>query len=106
VGERRRLISSSDPRGLCKPASHLRRARDRTERAYVPHRVGSGAHLRFSFGALFLNVGVEHADWLGFASILLMTAIALSSVGIVTGAITLVVERGEAVAGMRIFGWP
>src|SRR5215218_6599814 len=35
---------------------------------------------------------------------LLITAIALSSVGIATGAITLVIKRGEAVAGMMIFG--
>jgi ABC-2 type transport system permease protein len=41
-----------------------------------------------------LGVGFAHADWLGFAVVMLATGAALSGIGIALGALVLVVKRG------------
>jgi ABC-2 type transport system permease protein len=70
--------------------------------AFLGALVRAAAYLLFAI--VFLNLDVSNANWPGFVLVLLATAGALSSVGVVTGAITMLVKRAEAVSGMIIFG--
>lgn len=54
-------------------------------------------------GALF-GVGFGNADWLGLVVVLLMTATAMSAVGIATAAAVMVVKRGQSLSALVIFG--
>ena len=54
--------------------------------------------------AAWLNLGLSHASWLGFVVMLLTTGAAMASIGIGAGALVLVVKRGDALAGMVVFG--
>ena len=48
--------------------------------------------------AAFLSLDVASASWLGFAVMMLLTGLTLSSVGIFVGAVVVVVNRGEVLA--------
>jgi ABC-2 type transport system permease protein len=50
-----------------------------------------------------LGLDVSQADWPGFVVILLLTATAFVSIGILSGALVLVVKRADALAGAIIF---
>jgi ABC-2 type transport system permease protein len=54
-------------------------------------------------GALVLGLDVSTADWRGFAAVLLVSGVALAGIGIASGALTLVVKRGEFAAALAIF---
>jgi ABC-2 type transport system permease protein len=54
-------------------------------------------------GAIVLGLDISNADWGGFVAVLLVSGIALSGIGIASGALTLVVKRGEFVAAIAIF---
>lgn len=55
-------------------------------------------------GALAFGLDLSHTDWAGFAAMLLLTAVAMSTIGIATAAVVLVIKRGNAIAGLLIFG--
>jgi len=44
------------------------------------------------------------ADWTGLALLLVVTGLAMSAIGIASGAIVLVVKRGNSLAGLILFG--
>jgi ABC-2 type transport system permease protein len=54
--------------------------------------------------ALVLGLDLSGTDWVGFVTVLLMAGMALSALGILFGAVVLVVKRGEVLAGMVTFG--
>lgn len=70
--------------------------------AFLGALVRAAAYMLFAI--VLLNLDVSKADWPGFVLVLVATAAALSSVGVVTGAITMLMKRGEAISGMIIFG--
>ena len=53
-------------------------------------------------GAIVLGLGTSEADWGGFLAVLLVSGVALSSIGVASGALTLVVKRGEVVASLTV----
>ena len=56
------------------------------------------AMLYLAVAATFLGLDVSSASWIGFASMMLLTGLTLSSIGIFVGAIVIVVNRGEVLA--------
>ena len=54
--------------------------------------------------AALLGLDLSGADWVGFVVVLLMAGVALSALGVLFGAVVLVVKRGEVLAGMITFG--
>jgi len=54
--------------------------------------------------AVLLGLDLGGTDWIGFATVLLVAGIALSVLGILFGAVVLVIKRGEVLAGMVTFG--
>ena len=56
------------------------------------------ASLYLLFAQLALGVDLSEASWIGFVLLLLATGTTLSTVGIVMGALTLIVKRAEALA--------
>lgn len=54
--------------------------------------------------AVLLGLDLGGTDWVGFAAVLLVAGIALSVLGILFGAVVLVIKRGEVLAGMITFG--
>ena len=54
--------------------------------------------------ALLLGLDLGGTDWVGFVTVLLVAGIALSALGVLFGAVVLVVKRGEVLAGMVTFG--
>ncbi|MCD6014681.1 MAG: transporter permease [Solirubrobacterales bacterium] len=66
------------------------------------------AMLRTAFyllvAGLLLGLDLAGADWSGFAIVLLATWPAMVSLGILSGAVVMVVKRGQGVMGMFVFG--
>ncbi len=52
---------------------------------------------------LFFGVGYENADWVGFVTVLLASGAALASIGVILGALVLVLKRGEILTGAVTF---
>src|SRR5205807_5585779 len=46
----------------------------------------------------------SNASWAGLVAILLVTAVAMSAVGIATAAAVIVIKRGQLLSGLAIFG--
>lgn len=61
--------------------------------------------LYVAFAGIFLDLGLADASWLGFLSILIAAALALSGLGIVLGAIVLVFKQGTTLAVVLMFGF-
>jgi ABC-2 type transport system permease protein len=55
-------------------------------------------------GALLLGLDLSHADPLGFFLMLAAIGGAMSSIGILSGAIVLVIKRGDKLAALALFG--
>ncbi len=55
-------------------------------------------------GALVLSLDLSHADPLGFVVMIAATGGAMSSIGILSGALVLVIKRGDKLAGLALFG--
>ncbi len=53
---------------------------------------------------LFMNVKVSGASWAGFVLVLLAAGIAFVALGVMLGALVLIIKRGQVVVGMLIFG--
>ena len=71
-----------------------------------------GFPLIFAFGraaaylaiaGFWMGLDVSQASWVGLVAVLLASAGALASLGILTGALVLVVKKGQTVAGVAIF---
>jgi ABC-2 type transport system permease protein len=54
-------------------------------------------------GGGLLGVSFANADWLGFILMLLCSALAFGSIGIMLGGVILVVKRGEALVGVIMY---
>jgi ABC-2 type transport system permease protein len=54
--------------------------------------------------AALLGLDLSNTDWVGFVTVLLASGIALSALGVLFGAVVLIVKRGEVLAGMVTFG--
>jgi ABC-2 type transport system permease protein len=54
-------------------------------------------------GGGLLGVSFANADWLGFILMLLCSALAFGSIGIMLGGLILVVKRGEALVGVIMY---
>jgi ABC-2 type transport system permease protein len=54
-------------------------------------------------GGGVLGVDFSNADWLGFVLMLLCSALAFGSLGIMLGGLILVVKRGEALVGVTMY---
>ena len=54
-------------------------------------------------GGGLLGVSFANADWLGFVVMLLCSALAFGSLGIMLGGVILVVKRGEALVGVTMY---
>ncbi len=55
-------------------------------------------------GALVLSLDLSHADPLGFVVMIAAIGGAMSSIGILSGALVLVIKRGDKLAGLALFG--
>jgi ABC-type multidrug transport system permease subunit len=53
---------------------------------------------------LWLGLDFSNADWGGFPVMLLATWTAMMGLGILSGAVVMVIKRGQAVVGMFVFG--
>ena len=53
--------------------------------------------------ALFFGVSFAQADWVGFTTVLIASGGALASLGVILGALVLVLKRGEVVTGAVTF---
>jgi ABC-type multidrug transport system permease subunit len=53
--------------------------------------------------ALMFNVSFSHADWVGFVVVLVAAGGALASIGVLFGALVLVMKRGEVLTGALTF---
>ena len=56
------------------------------------------ATLYLGISALILGLDLSRADWLGFLLMLLLTGLTMSVLGVLVGALVLVMNRGEAIA--------
>ena len=54
--------------------------------------------------AVFLGLGSSNMSWGGFALVLVASGAALSAIGILLGAVVLVLKRGHVLAGIVTFG--
>ncbi len=54
-------------------------------------------------GGGLLGVDFSHASWLGFVVMLLASALAFGSIGIMLGGVILTVKRGEALVGVTMY---
>ena len=54
--------------------------------------------------ALFLGLETSQTDWVGLGAILLATGAAMSALGMLAGAVVLVIKRGEVIVGALIMG--
>lgn len=54
-------------------------------------------------GGGLLGVDFSHASWLGFVVMLLASALAFGSIGIMLGGVILVAKRGEALVGVTMY---
>jgi ABC-2 type transport system permease protein len=53
--------------------------------------------------AAWIGLDAERASWTGFAAILVSSGAAFAAVGVLLGAIVLVIKRGQVVVGMVVF---
>jgi ABC-2 type transport system permease protein len=53
--------------------------------------------------AVVLGLDLGDADWAGVAAMFAATGLALGAIGVIVGAVVLVVKRGEIAAGMAIY---
>ncbi len=53
---------------------------------------------------IFMDVAVDNASWAGFIIVLLTAGLAFVALGVMLGALVLVIKRGQIVVGMIIFG--
>ena len=56
-----------------------------------------------AIAALFMNFETGQSDWLGLSLILLATAAAMSSLGVLAGAALVVFKRGDSIVGLAVF---
>ncbi len=54
-------------------------------------------------GGVAFGLDLSNTDWAGFFAMLITTAVAMSTIGIATAAVVLVLKRGNALAGLVIF---
>jgi ABC-2 type transport system permease protein len=54
-------------------------------------------------GGVFLGVDFSNASWLGFVIMIVTMGFALSSIGVMSGAVMMVIKRGETFTGLVIF---
>ena len=54
-------------------------------------------------GSVAFGLDLSETDWVGFLAMLVTTAVAMSTIGIATAVVVLVLKRGNAVAGLVIF---
>jgi ABC-2 type transport system permease protein len=55
-------------------------------------------------GGAFFGVSFAEADWPGLVVLLIVTATAMSSIGIASAAAVMVIKRGQAISGLLVFG--
>jgi ABC-2 type transport system permease protein len=53
---------------------------------------------------VLLGLDFPHASWLGFVVVLLATGFAMSCIGVASGAIVLLIKRGQSLTGVIILG--
>jgi ABC-2 type transport system permease protein len=53
---------------------------------------------------LLMNLDLSNADWLGVGAVLFTAGLALSTLGILAGAIVLVLKRGDILVGSLVYG--
>jgi ABC-2 type transport system permease protein len=53
---------------------------------------------------LFMNLDVSHTSWPGLVAVLVSAGFALSTLGILAGAVVLVLKRGDVLIGTLVFG--
>lgn len=61
--------------------------------------------LYVAFAGAFLDLGLGNASWPGFFAILIAATLALSGVGIILGAVVLVLKQGTTLAIVLMFGF-
>lgn len=62
------------------------------------------AAVYLAVAGVWMNLDLSRTSWLGLILLLLVTGTSLSVLGIVSGAIVLVLKRGEILAGMLLVG--
>lgn len=55
-------------------------------------------------GGALLGLDLSGTDWIGFATVLVVAGVSLSALGVLFGALVLVIKRGEVLAGMVTTG--
>jgi ABC-2 type transport system permease protein len=63
----------------------------------------SRATLYLAIAAIWMHLDFEQTRWVGLTLMLLLGAAAITTFGILAGAVALVLKRGEVAAGMAIF---
>jgi ABC-2 type transport system permease protein len=61
------------------------------------------AALYLVLAAVILDLNFPHADWGGAVAVLAISGIALSSLGILSAALVMVIKRGDVVVGLGVF---
>ena len=56
-----------------------------------------------ALAGLLLDTGLDNVDWLGFALVLVAAGMAFTALGVLLGAVVLVIKRGDVLVGMVIF---
>jgi len=51
-----------------------------------------------------MNLDLGNASWLGFAAVFIASGLALSTLGILAGAVVLVIKRGDVLLGALVYG--
>jgi ABC-2 type transport system permease protein len=54
--------------------------------------------------AVLLGVDFSEADWLGFVLVLMASGLAFAGLGVLSGAVMMVVKRGDVLVGVLVFG--
>jgi ABC-2 type transport system permease protein len=62
------------------------------------------AVLYLVIAGVWLDVSLDQASWIGFVVVLVAIGATFSTLGILLGAIVLVIKRGQVLVGMLIFG--
>jgi len=61
------------------------------------------AAVYLAIAAVWMKLDLTQTSWIGLAAVFVVSAVALSAIGLLAGALVIVLKRGEALASMAVF---
>ena len=61
------------------------------------------AAVYLAVAAVWMELDVAQTSWIGLVAVFVVSAVALSAIGLLAGALVIVLKRGEALASMAVF---